>query len=1073
MRKINSIIKDFITVKSIVIPFRKVMLIVLLQLLALSNIYGQGITVTGTVSDESGAIPGVSVSVKGTTQGTITGPEGKYSIKVPNEKVVLVYTFVGFTSQEITVGTKRLINVQLQINPTMLNEVTVIDLGFSTEKRSDLTGSIGSVNVKALQKAPVRSFEEGLAGRVAGVQVTSSDGQPGDALNIIVRGASSVNNSNAPLYIIDGFPQENPDNNSLNPAEIESITVLKDASSTAIYGSRAANGVVVITTKKGKIGEPVINYDAYYANSIVTGKVKLMNAYDFVALQNEIDPNFTLNNYFNVNGVPTNTLETFRTAPTLDFQDKLYKSAPFSNHFISLTGGTEKTRYSFSGGFTDQDGVIINSGFQRSQGRLSIVQKVGKKLSISTNINYAATKSNGVLPREQGSRSNLANSATNNLLYRVWSYRPVTGSLDPTALENNLADSEPGSGSDGPLRTNPVTSALNEYNGRFGKNFSAATNTTYQFNKNFSYRLNASVAIAMNRNEIFNNEFTNGGRDILFGPNGSIGNTQFNNFNIENIFTYTKKFNEKNNLTVIGLTSQQWRHNIANFFSANQVLFSSLGVNGLKNGIIQAATPGTNVSSDANQLGFGGSAIYSFMDKYVFKANLRADASSKFAKANRWGYFPSGGFAWKLSEENFMKDVKFISDAKLRVSYGSTGNNRVSDFAYLSGIGRNNTSGVIFGNTLNQGFFQTSLGNEDLKWETTTSLDFGLEFGLFSNFMTVELDYYKKKTKDLLLDAVFPMSSGFRTGTINVGKTSNEGIELSLNTYNLKSKNFSWTSNFNVSFNKNRLVELTSGSEYLLSIAGGIETTNNYIARVGSPLGSFYGYTYEGVYQYDDFDQLPNGAYLLKSNVVAPNGGPLVANRATVKPGDPKYRDINGDGVVTSDDQGIIGNGSPTAIGGLNNDFAYKGFDLNIFFQWAAGGENLNANRFYLERPLRVGNNQFESYNNRWSPTNSSNYAPRVLAQGADVWSSRFIEDASFIRLKTVSLGYKIPEKYLSKIKMKSARIYTAAQNLLTFTNYSGPDPEANVAGLGLTPGFDFSAYPRALTYTIGLNISL
>jgi len=1030
------------------------------------------IIITGVVTDsKQEPIPGVTVKVKTSSVAVGTKTDGGFSIKVPDEQAILVFSSIGYQTQEVLVGNKKVLSVVLNENIQTLEAVKIFDLGYGREKRSDLTGAIGSVNVEDLQKAPVRSFEEALAGRVAGVQVISADGQPGDSFNITIRGSSSVNNSNSPLYVIDGLAIENPDNNNINPAEIASITILKDASSTAIYGSRASNGVIIITTKKGKIGVPVVSYNGYYGNSVVNSRVKLMNAYDFVKLQNDLNPVFTTNNYFNdANGTPVRTLESYRNAQTLDFQNVLYQPAPFNNHFLSVSGGSEKTRYSISGGYTGQNGIITNSGFKRAQGRLNIEQTVSDHFKIGANLNYAATHSYGTFPRMQEDRYNLANGVTNNLIYRVWSYRPVTSSLDDSNLLNNLFDTDQGSGTDAPNKVNPAISALNEYNARFGNNFSATTYGIYTFNKAFSYRVNAGVNIQMNHNEIFNNQNTNSGSNGSYGPNGSISNSQGNDYSLDNILTYTKQFNQRNSLTVIGLVSQQWQHTLGSSFSALQVLLPELGVNGLSSGTVQP-TVVTN-SSDANLLGIGGTANYSYMNKYVFKVSFRADGSSKFAPTNRWGYFPSGGFAWKIGDEPFMKQQTAVSNLKLRINYGLTGNNRVSDFAYVSPITHTNTSGNIFGNNYQLGYFPSSLGNKDLRWETTAQFDAGLEFGIIKNLVTIEADYYRKDTKNLLLNAIFPTSSGFSSGLINVGKTRNQGFELTINTNNIRTKNFSWSSNFNISFNKNLLLALTDGSENILSIAGGIETTSNYIARVGQPLGSFYGYTYAGVYQYTDFNKLPNGAYVLKDNVIAPNGGLLGATRSTVQPGDPKYTDINGDGQITNEDQGIIGNANPKAIGGFNNDFTYKGFDLNVFIQWSYGGENLNANRFYLERPTQVGNNQFASYNDRWTPTNPSNYAPRVSANSANLWSTRFIEDASFARLKTVQLGYSLPSAFLTKIGVKTCRVYASGQNLFKITNYSGPDPEANVAGFGLTPGFDFSAYPRALTYTFGINLT-
>ncbi len=1041
----------------------------------------QNIRITGTVTDDRGEVlPGVTIKVKGTTTAATADVNGKYNITVANTSAVLVFSYIGFDTREIPVTDKKVINVAMKESTNLLNEVTVVDLGYGNiEKRSDLTGSIGRVNVQDLQKAPVRSFEEALAGRVAGVQVLSQDGQPGDALNIVIRGASSINNSNSPLYVIDGLPVEDPNNNNLNPAEIESITILKDASSTAIYGSRAANGVVIITTKQGKAGKPEFKYNTFFGNSITTGRVELMNAAEFVNLQFDLDSSFTNVNYFNKDGatglrIDTSrqiyTIRDYEQAEALDFQNKLFENAPFQNHFVSISGATDKGRYLFSGGLTDQKGVIIASGFKRYQGRINLEQKVTDKLKINANINYASTRSFGTFPRNQESLNSLANNPGNNLLFRVWAYRPTNINLGANNLEEDLFDGEQGAGNGSNLIINPFISVQNQYNARFGSNLSASTIANYELSKNFSYRLNAGFSINDTKTEKFDNELTNSGR--AFGPNGSISNVRQNNFSLDNVITFNKKFSKKTTLTIIALSSQQWRRDLISGFNANGVLFSTVGVNGLPTGIIQ---PIFDVaSSDANLLGFGTTTNFNYLDKYVFKASFRADGSSKFAPGNRWGYFPSGGFAWKVYEEKFMKNIKAITNLKFRVNYGETGNNRISDFPYLSPFDQIGSSGFVFNNTYNAGYFQTGIGNSNLRWETTATFDAGVEFGLFKDKIGIEIDYYKKNTRDLLLNAKLPISSGFTQYLINIGKISNEGLEFTLNANIYQTKNFGYNANFNVSLNRNRLLELADGSQNLIDRAevANKNPTFNYISQVGQAIGLFYGFTYDGVYQFTDFDKLPSGAYALKNDVVGPNGGVLGYNRTTVRPGDPKYRDINGDGLVDDSDQGIIGQSNPKAIGGFNNNFNYKSLSLNLFFQWSYGGQNQNYNRFFLENPSRTGLNQFASYNNRWTPTNPSNYAPRAGASGANVSSSRLVENSSFIRFKTVQLSYSLPNKWIEKLGLRSVSLNSSAQNLWTITGYTGPDPEVNTRGTGLTPAYDFSAYPRATTYTFGANIT-
>ncbi|MEO7309265.1 MAG: TonB-dependent receptor [Chitinophagaceae bacterium] len=1053
---------------------------ILIFILLSNGAIAQTKKITGTVTDaDKEVMAGVVVTLKGTNTRTVTDENGRFAINGPETGAVLQFSFVGYLSQDVNTISKSIIDISLKKDSKILDDVTVIAVGYGNlEKRADLTGSIGKVGVKDLQKAPVRSFEEALAGRVAGVQVLSQDGQPGDALNIVIRGGSSINNSNAPLFVIDGLPVEDPNNNNLNPAEIESITILKDASSTAIYGSRAANGVVIITTKQGKTGKAVISYSNYFGNNITTGRVNLMNAADFVRLQFEMDSTFTNSNYFNLNGAtglridstkPIYSLADYENAPSLDFQNKLFENAPFQNHFLSVSGGNSAgNRYLFSGGYTDQKGVIISSGFKRYQGRLNVEQQVNDRLKITANINYASTQSYGTLPREQESQNSLANNPSNNLLFRVWGYRPTNINFGNSNLDDAIFDNEQGAGVGANLVINPFLSAQNQYDARFTNTFSASTITSYKISNSLDYRLNASVSIANTRAEKFDNELTNSG--IAFGPNGSLSNLQTNNFSLDNILTYNKIFSKKTKLTLIGLASQQWRKNYGSGFSSNNVLFSSLGVGGLPSGVIQPAFD-VNIS-DANLLGFGSTANLNLLDKYIFKASFRADGSSKFAPGKRWGYFPSVGFAWKVSEEKFMNKVKAITNVKFRINYGETGNNRISDFPYLSPFSQTNTSGFVYNNTYYSGFFQTGLGNRNLKWETTGQFDAGVEFGLLKDKVSVEVDYYRKNTRDLLLNAKFPLSSGYSQGLVNVGKISNEGLEFTLNANLVTSKNFTWNSNFNISFNRNRLIELADGGLNLIDKAETKNTTFNYISQIGQAVGLFYGFTYEGVYQYSDFTLLPSGVYVLKDNIIGPNGGLLGYNRVTVKPGDPRYKDINNDGLIDDNDQGIIGQSTPKAIGGFNNNFTLKNLSLNLFFQYAYGGQNLNVNRYYFENPSRLGLNQFASYNNRWSPTNPTNYAPRAGASGTFVNSSRIVESSSFLRFKTAQVSYRFGPKLIKKVGLKSLALNASAQNLLTITNYTGPDPEVNTKGTGLTPAYDFSAYPRAFTYTFGLNMT-
>lgn len=1042
--------------------------------------------VRGKITDADGApIEGVSVTVVGANAGVASTAEGTFIISIPagTAKPVLRFSAVNYTAKDVPVTKETVYNISLEKSQQQLDDVVVI--GYGTVRKKDATGAVGKVNVQDMQKAPVRSFEEALAGRVAGVQVLSTDGQPGEALNIVIRGNNSVTGNNSPLYVIDGFPIENPDNNVLNPAEIESIDVLKDASATAIYGARGANGVIIITTKRGKIGVPLVSYNGYYGESNVTRRMKLMSPYDFVRMQLEVNPTLNTDVYLTRGN---KTLESYRATKGVDFQEELFKPGPFTNHYLSVSGGTQQTRYTISGSYTNQDGVVIFSGFKRGQGRVTLDQQVSSKVKVGINTNYTTSESFGTTPRNQTSAIG-GNNEVFNLLHNVWSYRPVSGtdSLDGELI-NELMDPDAVAGDP---RINPLYSARNEYNKRINNTFVANIYLEYAILKNLKFRSTGGANIAKGRNEVFNNSQTRGGSPFTSqgqanGVNGSVVNVETNDFVNENTLTYTKSFNKNHRLTAVGIYSLQYNRTRSTGFSAIKVPNETLGIAGLDEGQI------SNTTSSASKFGlqsFAARVDYSLYNKYLITGSLRADGSSKFDPngGNQYGYFPSGAFAWKLKEEKFMARVKAISSAKFRASYGVTGNNRIGPFDYLSQITfyNNRNAYYSYGNTLTQAFAITTLGNAELKWESTGQFDMGLELGFAKDRILFEADVYRKRTYDLLLGRTIAPSSGYSTIRANIGEVQNQGLEITVNTVNVKTPVFNWTSSFNISFNRNKIIALNGSDDRIISITGGqgnaFGNVPTYIAKIGRPISQFYGFVYQGNYQLSDFDLLPNGQYVLRPGIPH-SGGSANVTRANQKPGDPRYADINGDGLVDDNDLTIIGDPNPKHIGGFTNNFFYKNFDLNVFFQWSYGNEVYNANRVHFEGGTPIGatnaNNMFATYNDRWTFDNPSNKYFRAFAingqyaNGVRVTSSRVIEDASFLRLKTVQLGYNFSPALIKRVGAKSMRAYVAAYNLITWTGYSGMDPEVNTRGLGMTAGWDFSAYPMARTYTFGLNVT-
>lgn len=1032
-------------------------------------------TVTGKILNSQGEpLEGASVTVNGQSKGTTTNEAGSFTLTVDSSKVQqLEVSFTGYLTKTIKLTAANNYTIRLEDEVKGLNDVLVI--GYGTSRRKDLTGSVADVKMKDLQKAPVSSFDQALGGRLAGVQVTSVDGQPGVDINIVIRGGNSITQSNAPLFVIDGFPMENPDNSVLNPDDIASIEVLKDASSTAIYGARGANGVIIITTKQGKAGNAVVTYNGWYGQQKAIRKQEMMSPYEFVRYQLDLNPVTAAAIYLDGG----RTLESYRDVKGIDWQDQVLRTANIQNHSIAVRGGTDKTKYSFSGNIMTQDGILLNSGFNRYQGRFQIDQRLGKDFKTGVNVNYTHTKRFGQLSNQTTDNLNGASSgnASSYIFYSVWGYRPVSGGDDSQLFEDPF-DEDITSTTD--LRVNPVINLKNQYNYQFRNTLYANAFLEYTFLKDFKLRVAGGITENELRSERFNNSQTAAGSPYTtyganFGINGSIANSFVHSWLNENTITYNKTFNSKHRLNAIGGFTIQRNESEGNGYTAILLPNESLGIKGLEEGTLYAST---NTGSYSTMASFLGRVNYTFNSKYLFTVSYRADGSSKFASGKRWGYFPSAAFAWQLGDEDFIQKIKAISDAKVRVSYGITGNNRVSDFAYLSVLRQNvgansgNTnSGYFFNNEFVQGTVPTDVGNENLVWERTAQLDLGLDIALFGNRIGLTIDYYKKKTNDLLLDATLAASQGYGSAFKNIGAVSNRGLEFTLNTVNIETKNFTWSSNFNIAFNRNRVDELNYDQSSLATRVGSWSSNFNatpYIALPGRQVALFYGYIFDGLYQFEDFDQLSNGTYVLKPTVQ--NNG---EDASTIKPGFIKYKDINGDGIINANDQTIIGNPIPEHIGGFSNNFRYKQFDLNVFFQWSYGNDVLNANKIVFEGAEKRANvNMLAEYANRWTPENTGSTLPVAGGYGPNFYSTRNIEDGSFLRLKTVSIGYNLPASVIKRLKIKEARVYTSAQNIITWTNYSGVNPEVSVRDSPLTPGFDWSAYPTARTITLGLNVT-
>lgn len=1032
--------------------------------------------IRGKVTDEKGdSLYRVTLITEKSKKSAITNEKGEFRIAgvIPGEKIAV--SMVGYEPLEIMVGSENVLNIRLKPAVVSLDDVVVI--GYGEVKRKDLTGSVGSANVKDMAKAPVVTFEDALAGRIAGVQVGTSDGQPGSISNILIRGGNSITQSNGPLYVVDGFPMESSMSNMINPDDIESIEVLKDASSTAIYGARGANGVVIITTKQGKVGAPQVTYNNWIGFQQPTGKVEVMSPYEFVKYQYELVPARTNQVYLSGG----KTLDSYKDATGANWQDMVMRDAVSHNHSIAVRGGTAATKYSLSASYLNQNGIVINTGYERYQGRFQIDQRIGKNIRLGMNTNYSYAIRNGQVIRSANDELSSSSSGivSSYRMFSVWGYKPVIGNGDIEDLINDPFDQDITAAAD--QRVNPVISMGNDYDYMYSRVLLSNAFLELTFLRNFRLKVSGGINDINNKSDRFNNSKTAAGSPFTtygstYGINGSVANTYNRSLLNENILTYNKTFNRKHKFDALAGFTLQRNNTEANGFTAILLPNEELGVKGLGQGtpINQYLT-----ASYSTLVSFLGRVNYGFDSKYLFTFSFRSDGSSKFAPANRWGYFPSGAFAWNMAREKFMSHVTAISDLKFRASYGVTGNNRVSDFAYMSILRQDysansggNTSGYYFDGEYIKATVPTTVGNEKLKWERTANFDAGVDVTMLKGRINFIVDYYYKRTSDLLLNASIPTSSGYLAAFKNIGVVSNSGLELTLNTVHIDKPNLGWNLSFNIAFNTNKIIEL-NGDEPALTTRvmwnGDFNTALPYIAIPGQSVSQFYGYIFNGLYQLSDFNELPDGSYSLKETV--PNNGNA---RSLIKPGHVKYVDINGDGIVDANDQTAIGNPNPIHIGGITNNFRYKQFDLNIFFQWSYGNDVLNANRIIFEgAQARTNLNMFKSFENRWSLENQGSIIPVAGGYGPNVYSNRTIEDASFLRLKTISLGYNMPAALLKRIHLKSARIHFSAQNLITWTKYSGLDSEVSVRHSALTPGFDWSPYPRAKNLTFGLNITL
>ena len=1040
------------------------LLVVSLLLFAGNIIYAeaqQEKRVTGTVTSEGEPLPGVSVQLKGASSGTITDIDGKYSIEIPATGT-LVFRFVGMRTVEQPVNNRSVINVTLESESKELEEVMVV--AYATAKKYSFTGAASTMKAGEIEKLQTSSISRVLEGTVSGVQASAASGQPGTDAEIRIRGIGSINASSAPLYVVDGVPFDGSVN-SINPNDIASIDILKDASATAIYGSRGANGVVIITTKQGQASKAKVTYNGSVSISKVNKTMDMMSGYDFALLQQEIMSADDFSNYYLKNGV---TLEDYKTFRDYDWQDEIYRTAVSHNHYVGLNGGSDKMKYSASLSYSNQQGIVINTDLSRYQGRFNFSQQINKKIKVNANANFASNVQNGVSPSAQ------ASSMSHSLLYSVWGYRPVSPS--GSDLLAAMYDEDVSMSDD--YRFNPVLSARNEYRRNTTNHLQANLGVEWEIIKNLKFKTTAGYTGRDIKREEFNGSQTRTGNSHpkntqSKGINAKLTQQETRNYLNENTLTYQFNKNKHSFNALAGLTFQKYS-DYTTSITQDYITNESFGMAGIGK---SEATPTTTASlGDNAMMSYFTRFNYNYKSKYYANFTIRADGSSKFAKDNRWGYFPSGSLAWTFSRESFVSgNLPWLSNGKLRASWGLTGNNRIGNYDYMAQlITHSDYYKYPWDSSFTTGYVLSSMANPSLKWETTEQFDLGIDLGFLKGRINLTLDYYIKTTKDLLLNAEVPASSGYATATLNIGKLRNKGFEITLESTNITTKDFTWSSNFNIAFNNNEIIALNSGQKEMLSYVRWDNAYNNmpaYISRVGESAGKLYGYIYEGTYKYDDFNQTTNSdgsiSYKLKDGI------PRISD--SVQPGDPRYKKLSNDGTnkITDDDRTIIGNGQPKHTGGFTNNFVYKNWDLNIFLQWSYGNDILNANRMVFENPSnRTNTNMFASYNNRWSAANPTSDMPRAQALDAKHYSSLYVEDGSFLKLKTISLGYNLGRKALYKLGIQAARVYFSAENIATLSGYSGSDPEVSVRNSVLTPGFDWSSCPRSFNASFGVNIT-
>lgn len=998
--------------------------------------------INGKVKDETGgALPGVSVVLKGTTRGTTTNSEGSFELDVPDPQSILVFSFVGYVSQEKTVGNQSSITITMTPESRSLEEVVVV--GYGTQRKSDLTGAVSTVKGETLQERPSASLNQALSGRMTGVNVSVNSGRPGGRANIRIRGNTSVSVANNPLYVIDGVILNATDlaNGStpidyINPNDIASIEVLKDASATAIYGARGANGVILVTTKRGSTSGGQINYDTDFSIGVLPKKIPLLNSEEFlrteeIAYQNakKYDPvGWAGGKYTNPLNKRTNPLLFDSNGKPLydtDWQDEAFQKAKTQNHQLSFSGGNGKDNYGVYLGYRNEDGLVKESWLKRYAGRFVFDSQIKSWIKVGGSLSYNDQNESQIDPLGAGGII---------AMRQVLEALPIIPVKYPDGRWGGNEDYPGMEGGGNPLHVVNERLYYLKTQTMLGNIY---TNITLA--EGLELRTTLGTNIINQRIDYY------GGRTLNYisrnqGGDASITNERHNSWQFENYLTYNKRFASIHSINaLVGLS---WQHvdrftsmARAQRFQDDYFQFNNLGAGA----VAVAPTSGTSAYGLNS---YFGRINYGLKDKYLLTFTGRIDGSSKFGSENQYAVFPSAALAWRVTEEDFMKSIPVISNLKVRTSYGVTGNSEITAYQALAGLGNYS---VIFNNAREIGIGVNRLANPDLRWEKTHQVDAGVELGLFNNRIQLEADIYRKLTTDMLLSAPVPSSSGFTTVSQNVGSMENRGVEFGINTVNLSGSAFTWNSTLNISINRNKVIALTGGADIF---------TGSTIIREGQPVGSFFGFVHQGTWGSDEESE---AAKYLK------------------KPGDIKYQDVNNDGRINDNDRVIIGKGIPDGFGSVINTFGYKNFELLVDLQFMYGNDVLFRSKHSAEDRQGIANS-FKTVLNAWTPENQNTNIAQLRPVSAGYNTNNDtdrVRDGSFLRGRNLLLSYKFPFSVTEKLHLSRLRAFASVQNFFLSTKYEGYDPEVATSGAAFDQGVDLYAYPKPRVFMVGLNVGL